>query len=102
MGCINRWWVGLVAQNENITEKHVREGRVSSVYTSDCKGVLLMHELIGALLPFSGKVAIGEMVAVKPLMGSTVGTLEDGKGEAREASDVYFIRARHVAALAEL
>ena len=44
-------------------------GEVPSVYTSDCKGVLFMHEFVGALLPFSGKVAIGEMVAVKALVG---------------------------------
>ena len=41
-----------------------------------------MHELVGALLPFLGKVAIGEMVAVKALMGSTVGAIEDGEGRA--------------------
>ena len=42
-----------------------------------------MHELVGALLPFSGKVAIGEVAAVKALMGSTVGAIEDGEGGAR-------------------
>ena len=42
-----------------------------------------MHEVVGALLPFSGKVAIGEMVAVKALMGSTVGEIEDGERGAR-------------------
>ena len=42
-----------------------------------------MHELVGAPLPFSVKVAIGEMVAVKGLMGSTVGAIEDGDGGAR-------------------
>ena len=77
------WWVGPVAQNENITEKRVREGRVWSVYTSDCRGVLFMHELVGALLPFLGKVAIGEMVAVKALMGPTVGAIKDGERGAR-------------------
>ena len=41
-----------------------------------------MHELVGALLPFSGKVAIGEIVAVKYLMSSTVGAIEDGEGGA--------------------
>ena len=39
-----------------------------------------MHELVGALLPFSGKVTIGEIVAGKALMGSTVGATEDGEG----------------------
>ena len=45
--------------------------------------VLFMHELVGALLPFSGKVTIGEMVAVKTLMGSTVGAIKDGEGGTR-------------------
>ena len=72
-------------------ETHVREGKVSPVYTSDCEGVLFTHELVGALLSFSGKVAIGEMVAVKTLMGSAAGAVEDGEGEAREASDMYYI-----------
>ena len=42
-----------------------------------------MHELVGVLLPFSGKVAIGGMVAVKALMGSTVGAIENGEEGAR-------------------
>ena len=42
-----------------------------------------MHELVGTLLPFSGKVAIGEMVAVEALMGSTVEAIKDGKGWTR-------------------
>ena len=42
-----------------------------------------MHELVGALLPFSGKVAVGEMVAVKARIGSTLGAIEDGEGGAR-------------------
>ena len=42
------------------------------------KGVLFMHDLVGALFPFSGNVTIDEMVAVKALMGFTVGAIEDG------------------------
>ena len=61
----------------------MREGRVSPVYKSDCEGLLFTHELVGALLPFSGKVAVGEMVAVEALVGSAVRAVEDGKGEAR-------------------
>ena len=41
-----------------------------------------MHELVEALLPFSGKVAIGEMIAVKTLMGSTVEAIKGGEGGA--------------------
>ena len=65
------------------TKKRVREGRVSSVYTSNCESVLSTHKLVGVLLSFSGEVTIGEMVAVKALMGSAVGAVEDGEGEAR-------------------
>ena len=64
-----------------MTEKRVRGGRVPPVYTSDCEGVLFTHELVGTLLPFSCKVAIGEMVAVEALMGSTVEAVEDGEEE---------------------
>ena len=42
-----------------------------------------MHELVGALSPFSDKVAIGEMVVVKALMGSTVRAIKDGEEGAR-------------------
>ena len=45
--------------------------------------MLFLHELVDALLPFSGKVAVGEMVAVEVLMGSAVGAVEDDEGEAR-------------------
>ena len=51
-----------------------------------------MHEIVGALLPFSGKVAIGEMVAFQGLMGSTV----------RKHPMCTALEARPVAALAEL
>ena len=62
--------------------KRVREGRVSPFYTSDCE-VLLMPELVGALLPLSGKVAIGGMVEVEALVASAVGVIQDGEEEAR-------------------
>ena len=45
--------------------------------------MLFTHELVGALLPFSGKVTMGEMVAVEALMDSAAGAVEDGQGEAR-------------------
>ena len=73
------------------SKERVREGRVSPAYTSDCEGVLFLDELVGALLPFSGKVAVGEMVAVEVLMGTAVGAVKDDEGEARYACDVYFI-----------
>ena len=64
-------------------EKRVRECRVASVYASNCEGVLFTHELVGASWPFSGEIAIGEMVTVKTLVGSAVGAIEDGEEEAR-------------------
>ena len=63
-------------------KKCVREDRVSPVYTSDCTGVLFTHEIVGALLPFSDKLAIGEMVTVEALMDSAVGAVEDGEENA--------------------
>ena len=45
--------------------------------------MLFTHKLVGVLLSFSGKVAVGEIVAIKALMGSAVGAVEDGEGEAR-------------------
>ena len=44
---------------------------------------MFAHELVGSLLPFTGEIAIGEMVAVKALVGSAVGAIEDGEGAAR-------------------
>ena len=78
-----RWWVGPVAQYGNIPAKCVREGRAPPVYTSDCGGVLFTHELVGALLPFSGRVARGEIVMVEALTGPAVGAVEDGEGKAQ-------------------
>ena len=60
-----------------------------------------MYELVGALLPFSDKIAIGEMVAVKALMDSTVGAIEDGRRRGKRPMCTS-LEARHVAARAEL
>ena len=72
-----------VAQYENITEKRTREVIVPPDYRSDCEGVLFAYELVGALLPFSGRVVIGEIVTIAALTGSAVRAVEDGEGEAR-------------------
>ena len=66
-----------------LTERRIREGRVLPVHTDDCEGVLFTYELVGAMLPFSDKVVIGEVVAVEVLMGSTVVAIEDDEAEAR-------------------
>ena len=44
--------------------------------------MLFTHELVGAVLPLSGRVAIGEIVTVKALTGSAVRAVEDSEGEA--------------------
>ena len=64
-------------------KKHVRDGRASSVYASACEGMLITHELVDALLQFSDKVAIDEMVAVEALMGSAVGAVDISEWETR-------------------
>ena len=64
-------------------KKCVREGRVSSVYTSNCESVLFTHKFVGVLLSFTGEVAIGELVPVQALVASAVGAVEDGEGEGR-------------------
>ena len=61
----------------------VREGGVAPVDAGDYEDVLFANEFVGSLLPFTGKIATGEMVAVEALVGSTVGEVEDGEGEAR-------------------
>ena len=53
--------------------------------------MLFSHNFIGALLAFASEVAIGELITVKALMGTTVRSIKHGEGEAREASDVDFI-----------
>ena len=63
-------------------QERVREGGVAPVDAGDCEGVLFANELVGSLLSFTGEIAIGGMVAVKALVGSAVGAVEDGEGEA--------------------
>ena len=64
-------------------QERVREDGVAPVDAGDCEGVLFANELVGSLLSFTGEVAIGEMVAVKVLVGSAVGAVKDGEGKAR-------------------
>ena len=45
--------------------------------------MLFVYELVGAMFPFSGMVAVGEMVAVEALMGSIVVAIEGDEREAR-------------------
>ena len=63
--------------------------------------MLFTHELVGVLLLFSGRVAIGEIVTVEALTGSTVEAVEDGGGERGKRSICTSLEARPAAALAE-
>ena len=42
-------------------------------------------------MAFASEVAIGELIAVEVLVGTTEQSIKDGEGKAREASDVDFI-----------
>ena len=73
------------------TEKSIGESGVAPIDPRNGEGVLSSHNFIGALLAFASEVAIGELIAIEALMGTTVRAIIDGEGEAREASDVDFI-----------
>ena len=69
----------------------IGESGVAPVYPSNGEGVLFSHKFVGALLTLASEVAIGELVGVEVLMGTTVRSIKDGEGEARKASYVDFI-----------
>ena len=73
------------------TEKSIGESGVAPIHPSNGEGVLFVHNFIDALLSVASEVAIGELIAIEALMGTTVRSIKDGEGEAREASDVDFI-----------
>ena len=64
-------------------EKGIGEGGVSPINPSDGEGVLFSHKFVCSLLAFAGKVAIGELVAVKVLVHTAIRSVEDGEREAR-------------------
>ena len=72
-------------------EEGIGESGIAPVYPSNGEGVLFSHEFVGALLTLASEVAIDELIAVEVLMGTTVRSIKDGEGKAREASDVDFI-----------
>ena len=73
------------------TEKGIGESGVAPIDPSNGEGVLFAHDFIGASLSVASEVAIGELIAIMALMGTTVRSFEDGERKAREASDVDFI-----------
>ena len=76
------------------TKNSIGESGVAPIDPSNGEGVLFAHNFIGALLSVAREVAIGELIAIEALMVTTVRTIKDGEGEAREASDVDFIRGK--------
>ena len=73
------------------TEKSIGESEVAHIDPSNGEGVLFAHNFIGALLSVASEVALDELIAIEALMGTTVRSIKDGEGKAREASDVDFI-----------
>ena len=63
-------------------EESIGKGGVSPINPSDGEGVLFSHKFVCPLLALAGKVTIGELVAVKVLMHTVIGSVEDGEGEA--------------------
>ena len=64
-------------------EEGIGEGGVSPINPSDGEGVLFSHEFVRSLLALAGKVAIGELVAVKVLVHTAIRSVEDSEREAR-------------------
>ena len=83
-------------------EESIGDSATASVYPSNDEGELLSHKFVGALLTLASEIAIGELIAIEALMGTTLRSVKDGEGKAREASSVDFIGARPVAVLTEL
>ena len=73
------------------TEKSIGESGVAPIHPSNGEGVLFAHDFIGASLSVASEVSMGELIAIEALMGTTARAFEDGKGKARETSDVNFI-----------
>ena len=45
--------------------------------------MLFAHEFVCSLLSLAGEVEVGELIAVKALVSTTVWAIKDGEGEAR-------------------
>ena len=64
-------------------EEGIGEGGVSPINPSKGEGVLFSHKFVCSLLALTGKVTIGELVAVKVLVHTVIGSFEDSEREAR-------------------
>ena len=75
------------------TEKSIGESGVAPI-DSNGEGVLFAHTSIRAVLSVARGIAIGKLIAIEALMGTTVQSINNGDREPREASDVDFIRGK--------
>ena len=75
-------------------EEGIGGSGIAPVYPSNGEGVLFSYKFVGALFTLASKVAIGELAAVEVLMGTTVRSVKDGEGKARDASNVDFIGSK--------
>ena len=76
------------------TEKSIGESGVAPIDSSNGEGVLFAHTSIRAVLSVAREIAIGELIAIEALMGTTLQSIHNCNGEPREASDVDFIRGK--------
>ena len=53
-------------------EEGVRKGGVAAVDAGERQGVLFTHKFVSLLLALTGELAEGEMVALKPLISTTI------------------------------
>ena len=83
-------------------EESIGQSGIAPVYPSNGEGVLFSHKFVGALLTLASEIAIGELIAVEVLMGTTVRSIKDGERKARERPMWTSLGARPVAALTEL
>ena len=64
--------------------------------------MLFSHKLVDALLALASEVAIGELVVVEVLVGTTVRSIKNGDGRRGRRPMWTSLGARPVAALTEL
>ena len=72
--------------------QRVREGGVSAVNTRNGEVVVCANNVVRALLPVGGQVAIGQVVAGQTLVPHDAGAVENRQGEAGESAHVDLVR----------
>ena len=71
------------------------------VNTGNGEGVVCADNVVRALLPVGGQVAIGQVVRGQTLVPHDTSAVEKCQGEQWESAHVDLVRARPVAALTE-